>query len=307
MKYYYISHEGPFRNNVVTGKDTDRILRDKNKFIITRIKGRFHVLICRNGVFAKEKLILSYFELVDLLRKSSCNSYFINVSGETVNNILSYVKKGVEYSNENIGVVNTKSFFAIDGGSLLKIEAFVNRETFKNTLDEVYHEEIKDEANVQTIGLIDFVQNSELFELCNYPINERAGKFKVLDCSYSNPNVYYLLCGIYNKDGDKINLNSDDLRNLYLASIMNNAMVNDIIESIDINVVEMYSLDEFSKSIDFVDIYKKQEKDVHIKLISMRNCLDEAKKNTKYVHDLGLLKDGYKMNNMLKKVFEKGV
>lgn len=302
MKYYYVSHEGPFRNNVVPGIDTDRILRDKNKFIITRIKGKFHVLICRNGSFVKEKMVLSYFELVDFLKKSAFNTYFINVSGETVNNIISYVKKGVEYGKDSSSLTTLKSFFTIDGENLLKIEAFVSRDRLKTALEEAYQSEIKDESNVQTIGLIDFVQKSELFELCNYPINERGGKFKVPEYSYSNPNLFYMLCGMYNKEGEFINLTSDDIRNLSLAKLMDNTIVDDLISSIDVNVTEKYNLNEFSKSIDFIDLYKKQENDVHIKLISMRNCLDDARSNTKYVNNLGILNNEIEKN----KVKEKG-
>ena len=305
MKYYYISHEGPFRNNVVPGKDTERIFRDKNKFIITRIKGRFHVLTCRNGVFAKEKQILSYFELVKFLKRSSFNAYFINVSSETVNNVLSYVKKDDEYCKENNVAESPKSFFTIDDGNILKIEAFIKRDTIKEKLDEVYLDEVKDDSNTQSISLIDFVENKELFELCNYPINERNGKFTIPDYSYAKPNLFYMLSGIYNKEGDKIYLTSDDLECLLIAKIMNEKVTNDIISNIDVSIRDSYNLEEFSKSVSFIDLYKKQENDVHIKLISMRNCLMDAKRNTKYVNSLGFLKEGYKTKQNNDKIIEK--
>ena len=69
MKYYYLSREGPFRNNIVSGKDFDRINRDKSKIVITRINGNFYVLICKNGNYEKEKLVLSYFDLVGVLKE----------------------------------------------------------------------------------------------------------------------------------------------------------------------------------------------------------------------------------------------
>lgn len=303
MKYHFISHEGPFRNNLVPGKDIDRIIREKNKIIITRIKGKFHVLICRNGVFEKEKHIMSYFELVKFLKGISFNAYFVNVPSETAYNIHSYVKKDDEYCKENNVVEKPKALFTINNGNILKMEVFIKRDIIKSKLEEVFNEEIKDDSKTQTLNLIDFVENRELFELCNYPINEKNGKFTVPDYSYAKPNLYYMLSSIYSKDGEFINLTSDDLENLYLAKFMNSNIIDDIIKYIDVNVIDIYNLDEFSKSVEFINSYQKQKKDVHIKLLLMRNSLMEAKKNTKYVNSLGLLQEEYKLKS--DKVIEK--
>ena len=300
MKYYYISYDGPFRNYLITGKDVNRILSDKDKIIVTKINGRFHVLLCKNGNFEKEKYVFSYSELIKFLRKSFLNTYFVNVGGEVASRIHSDVKKIDDYGKDNIDEV-PKAFFTIDNSDLIKVEAFVNRDIIKEKLDQVYNEEIKDEKNVQVLDLKDFVENSELFELCHYPINEKNGKFTVLKYGYANPSLYYILSGIYNKYGNNISLDSDDLSNLYIGKAINEDVVNDIVFKIDVNVLAKYNLDDFSKSIEFIDLYKKQEKDLQIQLLSTRNCLKEAKKNSKYVNNLGILRKEYTKDNTLRK------
>lgn len=291
MKYYYISHEGPFRNNLIIGKDLDRVVRDKNKIIITRINGSFHVLICRNGSFLKEKLVLSYFELISFLKKNSFNTYFINVNSETAYYIHSYVKKDEIYKDTKEIVEKPKSFFTISEDKLLKVEAFVERDILKEKIVNVYNEDSKNDDKMQIVNLFDFIENSELFELYHLPFNEKNGKFTIPNYSYAKPSLFYILSGIYNKDGDKINLTSDDLVNLYFARIMDNDITEDILNSIELNVTESYDLNEFNKSIDFIYLYKKQENDIYIKLKTMKNKLEEAKRNQQVINALGLLEN----------------
>ncbi len=144
MKYYYISHEGPFRNNVVMGKDFDRINRDKNKIVITRINGSFHVLICKNGMYEKEKLVLSYFELVNFLKRVSFNVYFVNVSSETAYFINSYVKKEDEVKSKDSQEEIKEDFYAIDDGNMLKLEAYINLSIVKRIMCSIYGQEVSD-------------------------------------------------------------------------------------------------------------------------------------------------------------------
>ena len=289
MKYYYISREGPFRNNLVIGKDADRILRDKNKIIITRIKGRFHVLICRNGIFEKEKHILSYFELVEFLKKNTFNAYFVNVSSETAYYIHSYVKKDEKFMEDSSVTESPKSFFTLHDGNLLKVEAFVDRSIVKEKLDQVYQDETKDDADAQTVGLFDFVENSELFELYHYPFHEKNGKFTIPGYSYGKPSLFYMLSSLYNKEGEEINLTKDDLLILSLALVMNEEVARDIIGAIRTNILETYSFEQFNRSVDFVDYYKQRERDRQIELESMKSRLGEATKNAIFVNALGIL------------------
>ena len=297
MKYYYISHDGPFRNNLIIGKDMDRIICDKNKIIITRINGAFHVLICRNGVFLKEKLVLSYFELINFLKKNSVNTYFVNVNSETAYYIHSYVKKDEVYKNTKEIMEKPKTFFTIAQDKLLKVESFIDRDIIGEKLEDVYNNDSSDDSKVQAISLFDFIENKELFELYHLPFNEKKGKFIVPNYSYASPSLFYILSGIYKKSGDIINLTIDDLRNLFYSRLMDESVTNDILNHVRLNVIEAYDLSDFSKSLDFVDLYKKRENDIYIKLKSMKNSLTEAKKNQKIINELNLLKNLNEINN----------
>ena len=287
MKYSYISHEGPFRNNIMPGKDIERIIRDKNKFIITRINSNFHVLVYRNGILEKEKLVFSFFELVNFLKKNWFTAYFINVNSETVYHISIYLKK--DETIKETDTISPKRFFTIQGDSMLKLEAYINRNTLKGKLLQVYDEDTIDDSKSQTIGLFDFIENKELFELYQLPFSEKGGKFVVPNYSYAHPSLFYILSSIYKGKDEKINLSSNDIANLYYASILNEDIVKDILKNIEIRILKMYNLDDFSKSIDFIDLYSKQENDSYIKLKKMKARLEEAINNKKIVDALGLL------------------
>ena len=301
MKYYYILHDGPFRNNLILGKDLERIIRDKNKIIISRINGSFHVLVCRNGIFEKEKKVLSYFELVNFLKRNTFNAYFINVNGETAYYIHSYVKKDDGYKDNIVMDEKSKPIFTIIGDELLKIDVSINREVIKEKIITIYNNEIVDDSNFQNINLVDFIENSELFEIYHLPFNEKNGKFMIPNYSYSNPSLFYILSGIYSKPGNKINLSGADLLNLNVARIMDERIANDIINSIEFNIEDLYKLEDFSKSIDFIDLYIKQQNDISIKLKLMKKRLEEAKKNQMIIDDLGLSTKIVEKNNVLLK------
>ena len=99
MKYYYISYGGPFRSNLTSSRDINRITYEKNKIVITRIDSDFHVLLCRDGNYDDDKKVLSYIELVKFLKENKINSYFMNIDGEVAYNIYCDVKKGEFYDN----------------------------------------------------------------------------------------------------------------------------------------------------------------------------------------------------------------
>ena len=306
MKYYYISHDGTFKNRVILGKDTTRIIRDENKILVTRINDKFHVLVCCNGVFENEKRVLTYSELINLLKVVPCNIYFINTSSEMVNYINSYIKK-VDYNYKDHNYNYNEPIYTVKDGCLLKLYVTVNRDVIKKTIDEVYKEEISNIDNVRFLSIEELMDNKELLELYKYPVHEKKGKFVLPNYSYSNPNLYYILSGIYKKDGDSINITKKDLSNLYFANIIRDGSINDIVNNINIDILKKYNLKELSKSIETIDSYKSGENDVHIKLISLKNRIEEARANTKYVNGLGLLKDKKEKNNdnVIKKYVKK--
>lgn len=291
MKYYYISHDGPFRNNVMPGKDNERITRDKNKIIITRINGKFHVLVCRNGIYEREKMVFSYFELVNFLKKNSFNTYFLNTNGETAYNVSSYVKREEVVSEETESNEQSKRFFTIQGNNMLKIEAYIDRSILKLKLFQVYDEETRDETKSQELTLNEFIDNKELFELYQLPFCEKGGKFVVPNYSYAHPSLFYILSSIYDGSREKIALSSEDITNLYIASILNEEYVKDITKNIEVRILKEYNREEFTKSLEFMELYSKQERDYYIKLKKMKSRLLEADKNKKIVDALGLLEE----------------
>ncbi len=301
MKYYYILQNGAFKNRVILGKDIKRIICDANKILVTRINDKFHALVCCNGVYENEKRVLTYLELINLLNVVPCNIYFINISGEMVNYINSYIKKG-DYKYRDYNYSHHEPIFTVKDGSLLKLDVSVSRDVVKKTIDDVYLEEISNDDNVRFLSIEELMNNKELLELYKYPINEKNGKFVLPDYSYSNPNLYYILSGIYIKDGDNINLTKKDLYNLYLANIIRDGSVNEIVNNINVDIIKKYNLKELSKSIESIESYKSGENDVQIKLVSLKNRIQEARDNTKYVNSLGLLKDKYIVDSIKKYV-----
>ena len=303
MKYYYISHDGPFRNNLVIGKDLDRINRDKNKIIITRINGNFHVLTCKNGIFEKEKKVLSYFELVHFLKSISFNVYFVNVSSETAYFINSYVRKDDEVNRKETIEEKKEPFYAIIDGKMLKLETYINREIIKDSITNIYEKETKDEDKCQEISLIDFVENGELFELYHLPYKEKNGQFLIPNYSYAKPKPFYILSGIYGKSGDMISLSSSDLLNIYLISNIEKQIVNDIISNIDVKIVKEYDLSSVSNVLDFLESYNSDNSsdDINSRLKLLREHFIEAKNNMFIVDNLSIVKKIGETEKVLKK------
>ncbi len=306
VKYYYISHDGPFRNNIMPGKDNERITRDKNKIIITRINGMFHVLICRNGVYEKEKKVFSYFGLVDFLKKNYYSTYFLNTSGETAYNIASYVRKEEVITEENSNGNKPKHFFTIQGENVLKVEAYVKRDTLKARLLQVYDEETSDETKSQSLTLSEFIDNKELFELYHLPFNEKGGIFTVPSYSYAHPSIFYILSSIYGRAGDSISLSNDDIRNLYIASVLNEEIVRDLLKELEVRIIKVYNRQEFTQSLEFMDRYSQQENDYLIKLQKMKSRLRDAERNKKIVDALGILNIPDEKQRIMEKVDQRG-
>lgn len=303
MKYYYISHEGPFRNNLVMGKDLDRVNRDKNKIIITRINGSFHVLICKNGVYEQEKQVLSYFELVNFLKKIAFNAYFLNISGETAYFINSYVKKDDEVNRKEVVPEKVEPFYAINDGKMLKLEAYIKRDVIRDSINMIYEREIQDEEKCQELSLMDFIQNEELFELYHLPFREKGGHFLVPNYSYARPKPFYILSGIYDKSGDVISLSSSDLMNIYMIGNVEKKIVSDIINNIEVKVIKEYGLDSVNSVVEFLDAYHNNEDEHNIseRLKRLREHLTEAKDNMPIVDSLDILKRIGEAQNILKK------
>ena len=300
MKYYYLSHEGPFRNNIIVGKDIERITRDKNKIIITRINGHFHVLVCKNGIYESEKIVLSYFELVNFLKKVSFNVYFINVNGETAYFINSYVKKEDEVNIKESVENNSESFYTINDSKMYQLETYIDRDIIKNCLSDIYSREIQNKNKCHEISIVDFVKNEELFELYHLPFKEKSGKFLIPNYSYASPKPFYILSGIYKKKGDVINLSSEDLMNLWMIKNGEKQIIDDIISNIDVHIVDEYQMSTINEVVDFLDVCDKDDKN-RLRLKVLREHLVEAKENMVFVKDLNLLSKNKNINNILTK------
>lgn len=296
MKYYYLSHEGPFRNNVVVGKDVDRIIRDKNKIIITRINGLFHVLVCKNGVFEKEKIVLSYFELVNYLKRISFNVYFVNVNSETAYFINSYVKKEDEVNRKEKNDNKTEPFYTINDGKMYQLETFINRDVIKNSIMNIYEREIQSEDKCHEISLVDFVQNTELFDLYHLPFKEKSGQFLIPNYSYSSPKSFYILSGIYHKNGDIINLSSTDLTNLCMLKNVEKQVIDDIINNIEVHVIKEYSMTSVNNVVEFLT-NQDNDSNTNSRLKLLREHLIEANDNMGVIENLNILKNNITDNN----------
>ena len=291
MKYYYISYGGPFRSNLTSSRDINRIAYEKNKIVITRIDSDFHVLLCRDGNYDDDKKVLSYIELVKFLKENKINSYFMNIDGEVAYNIYCDVKKGEFYDNTRVIPDVSNHLFTINDDCVLKIEVYLDQKYLKWKILEAFDKEVMDDHNYRTIGLDDLIENQELLKLYHFPVNEKYGIFTVPNYSYSKPNLFYLLSSIYKDGKDNITLSNDDINNLYIAKALNEKMVNDLLSKAEVRILKTYNLDEFNQALNFIDSYSKQEDDNYIKLSLMKRRLEDAKRNKKIVESLGILDD----------------
>ena len=180
------------------------------------------------------------------------------------------------------------------------MSAFVDREVIRNAIKEFFDREMskakfmermnKTSSGFEKVPFKEFITNQTLLDMYNLPLFVSNDDFVVPTYSYIHSNMFYILNGIYSKLGDKINLNEQNIRELYqLLNSEYNYLVQEIMNNIEVKVERRYDIDAFAKDIDYIVGVKNKEHDSTIDLNMAKNILVEAENNKELIQNLGLL------------------
>ena len=294
MKYYYIN----YRDLVLgQGKKIQKINDTSDKIIITEIDSDYHVLIYQNGEFEKEKRVLGFYELAAFLAENKLNTYFVGCNKERAQLVVSTSKRGDYQLPSNIHVLEPgpEKIYAVHDGKVLRTEVYVDREVVKDAILEAYQRDVSDpDDKVIRKPLSEFMKNEEAFEVYHLPFVERNGKLVIPRYSYIdiNDTLFYALSGIYHKKGDKINLSEQDLWNLYYGlESEDRDIVDKVVDNIEVKVEHEYSLEEYQKSLEFMETYQRNEGEYRLGLKNAKRTLEKAQGNEVLFNDMYLIKE----------------
>ena len=292
MKYYYINYKDLMLG---TGRKLAKINDASDKIIINEIDSDYHVLIYQNGQFEQEKKVLGFYELAKFLSENKLDTYFVGCSKERAKFVLDAAKRGEFQSTGKTLENGPEKIYAVHNGKVLRTEVYVDRETIKEAILEAYQRDIIDpDDKVMRKPLSELMKNEEVFEVYHLPFIERNGKLVVPRYSYIdiNDTLFYALSGIYHKKGDKINLSEQELYNLYYGlDSKDRDIVDKVVDNLEVKVDHEYSLEDFQRSVEFMETYQRNEGEYRLGLKNVKRTLQNAQDNEELFNNLYLIKE----------------
>lgn len=302
MKYYYSKNVGCIYDKVSFGLNVEKVKEDKNKMVIIYDQPIFHVMTYKNPIIEDEKKILDYAELVEYIKENNLNVYFFNTNRDVPTLVINDVNSRKKQTTVDLPSLE-ESIYTLNDNEIIKLTASVDREIIRDSIKEFFNrEKSKDnfmermngtESRFKKVPFKDFISNPTLLDMYNLPLYVSNDDFVVPTYSYNHVNIFYILNGIYSKLGDKINLNEQNLKELYLLTNSEyKYIIDEIIKNIEVRVDNRYDLETFSSSIDYIDNVQKQEHDNSMQSLNrVKGILNAAKENQEFVHNLGLLNE----------------
>lgn len=306
MNFFYSKKDNNKYIKPLKSSDVNLILDDKNKILVNADEVIFYVITYNNSVCELERKILGYDELVEYLQSSDKNVYFTNIDKASLSSIIYDVNNRLEHTKVDYPFIE-ENIYTMNNDEILKINATVDKQVIKNAINDLYTREYnKDIKKFKKVKLIDFINDRDLLELYNLPLIDKNECFMIPNYSYTHPELFYILNGLYSKidDNNKIYLNEDNIKDLYLYGFSDNGdIVDRIIKEINIDVVNNYNIDEFSNALNYIERVKKNESDYTINLNNIKTILLKAKDNERIIKELKILEN--QNNKELKKTVTK--
>lgn len=294
MKYFFAKSLGELYGNITTGRNLDKVKNDPNKLVIIYDEPIFHVITYREPLIEEEKKIFDYAELLDYIKENRLNLYFFNSNKYVPSAVVSDINRNQKKIIFELPTL-VEEFYTKDDIDIIRMSAFVDREVVRNAIKEFFDREMskakfmermnKTSSGFEKVPFKEFITNQTLLDMYNLPLFVSNDDFVVPTYSYIHSNMFYILNGIYSKLGDKINLNEQNIRELYqLLNSEYNYLVQEIMNNIEVKVERRYDIDAFAKDIDYL-----KEHDSTIDLNTAKSILLEAENNKELIQNLGLL------------------
>lgn len=292
MKYFYSIYNKDEYTKPYVGRNYDNLVNDSNKIIVIKEDSFFHVITYNNSVVEEEKQILDHPELVEFLDSKKKSVYFFNTGIYLPITIINDVNLKWERDKIEVPII-PETIYTLKDNEILNINVFVNKDTIKDAIREVFFREKEKDSQFNKVSLKEFIENPVLLDMYNLPLVNINDTFKIPEYSYTHPSLFYILNGIYSKRiNDKINLDEQNIKDLYLEYYSEDSdILSKIFNSIDIEVKHKYNLDTFSNVIDYLENVKKQENDYSLDLMNVKRIIEKAKQNEEMFNNIDNIKN----------------
>lgn len=303
MKYYFSKNENGDYKRITVSRDFYKLMGDSNKLVVVDDDSIYRVLTFEDNNCEDKKSLL-YPELVKYIREKDRNVYFIGDFKYRPEAIIRDVNDYNYMESSDYLPSFEEELYTLKDNEVLSFKASIDKEILKNAIVDTYARLYNDkDIKLERVRLTDFINNKDLLDMYCLPFLEQSNSYLIPPYSYTHPSLFYILSGIYSKDGDrlfsedgnKINLSEQNIKDLYIENFSEyHDIVDKLINSIEINIDRKYDLDEFSNSLDFIERVGEQEKDYTMKLDQIKRILLKAKNNEEFFKKLDIIKEDKK-------------
>ena len=217
-------------NSLTICENINELKDNKSKMVVKFHNNKYHVFISNGGRYYIEKKLYSYPNILDYVLKKSKKTYFIDCDYDKIKIIKNKNRISLDdyqfSSNEYV-------YLKDEDDNTIKTKISLKRETLLKLIDNAYNLT----SHYMQLTIVDLLKDYDEYKDVCYPLVSDNNNNIILPSSEDNP-VFYLLNRFYSKDGEKIYLNTQDLKDLesvrnkdnskYIDNIINELQIEEL-------------------------------------------------------------------------------